>query len=127
MNYAVIETGGKQIKVNPGLVVEVERLKGEANDVLSFDKVLMHVNEGRAEIGTPYLSNVVVKAKLLEHARGEKIKVLRFLAKSRYRKRHGHRQAISRIQIEAIEAKSATIKTEEKATKKGLAKGEKKA
>lgn len=127
MNYAVIETGGKQIKVNPGLIVEVERLSGEANDTLSFDKVLMRVSEGKAEIGTPYLSNVIVRAKLLEQAKGEKIKVLRFLAKSRYRKRHGHRQAISRIQIEAIEAKGATVKSEEKVRKPRVAKTEKKA
>ncbi len=127
MNYAVIETGGKQIKVNPGLIVEVERLSGEANDALSFDKVLLYVNEGKAEIGMPYLSNVIVKAKLLEEPKGEKIEVLRFLAKSRYRKRHGYRQAISRIQIEAIEAKGASPKTEEKIKKSRVAKVEKKA
>lgn len=130
MNYAIIETGGKQYKVNSGATIEVERLNGEANDNLSFDKVLLYVNEGKAEVGMPYLTNVVVRAKLLEQAKGEKIHILRFHAKSRHRKRHGHRQAITRVKIEAIElksAKSTAVKTETKAAKKGLAKAEKKA
>lgn len=130
MNYAVIETGGKQYKVNPGATLEVERLEGEANDSLFFDKVLLYVNEGKAEIGMPYLANVVVRAKLLEQAKGEKIRVLRFLAKSRHRKRHGHRQYISRVKIEAIDAKSAKSeakKEDVKIRKTRVAKTEKKA
>lgn len=134
MNYAIIETGGKQYRVNPGATLEVERLEGEMNDDLSFDKVLLYVNEGKAEVGMPYLSNVIVRAKLLEQAKGEKIHVLRFLAKSRYRKRRGHRQHITRVKIEAIEAKTEKtasvkpqVKTETKTAKKGLAKVEKKA
>ncbi len=120
MNYAIIETGGKQYRVVPGGTLEVERVEGAIDDKLSFDKVLLYVNEGKAEIGMPYLDNVIVKAKLLEQAKGEKINVLRYMAKSRHRTRHGHRQAISRIQIETIEA--GTIKKEAKKEEKEVQK-----
>lgn len=101
MSYAVIETGGKQYKVFPGTVLEVERL-ASTNGSITFDRVLLYSSDGEAKIGMPYLEGVTVAAKVLGEHKGEKIRVQKFLAKSRYRRTKGHRQALTRVQIEDI-------------------------
>lgn len=104
MEYAVIETGGKQYRVSSGMVIEVENLMGpDDKRSLSFDKVLLYVNDSEVNLGKPYLEGMVVSAKFLESVKGEKIRVARFKAKSRYRKVRGHRQSLSKIQIDKIE------------------------
>lgn len=102
MDYAVIETGGKQYKVTSGQTLEIEKLPVEKDENVLFDKVLLYVSEGKTEIGTPYLSDIVVKAKMVDQIKGEKIRVAKFKAKSRYRKVMGHRQLISKVLIESI-------------------------
>ena len=102
MEYVVFETGGKQYKANHGQVLDAESIPGAKNGFVSFEKVLLYVKDSDVKIGKPYLANFQIKAKILENLKMEKIRVARFKAKSRYRKVRGHRQSISRIQIEKI-------------------------
>lgn len=102
MQYAVIQTGGKQYKVTPGMVLEVDRLKGVKNGEVSFDKVLLTVEDGEFKLGNPYILNLVVNAKVLGEVRGEKLRVSKFKAKSKYRKTIGFRADYTKVQIEGI-------------------------
>lgn len=106
MNYAIVDAGGKQYKVSKGSVVFVDSLQGDNKEVV-LDKVLLYVNETDVQVGAPYLSNINIKATLLEHAKGEKIKVSHFKAKSNYRRTVGFRAHYSKITIEDIIEKSA--------------------
>lgn len=109
MDYAVITTGGKQYKVVPGQKLEIENLGKDVNSKITFDKVLMTVNEGKIELGKPYVAGTVVTAKVLENGKGEKIRVAKFKAKARFRRVTGHRQLITTVEIESVDkvAKSA--------------------
>jgi large subunit ribosomal protein L21 len=102
MKYAVIQTGGKQYRVSEGDVVELELLKTAKDQIVDFDKILLFVNEGSIKIGKPMLSDVSVKGLVLEHFKGDKIRVAKFKAKARYRKVMGHRQRMTRVRIEGI-------------------------
>lgn len=101
MEYVVFETGGKQYKVKVGDVLEIDQIDG-SNGSISFDKILLQVVSGEAKVGKPYLKGVSLSAKILGNFRGEKIRVARFKAKSRYRKVRGFRPAKTRVQIEKI-------------------------
>lgn len=101
MEYAIIETGGKQYKVGVGDVIAIERING-TNSSVSFNKVLLLVSDAGARIGKPYLDDVSVLGNFLGEVKGEKIKIARFKAKSRYRKVRGHRQLLSRVEIQKI-------------------------
>lgn len=98
MEYAIIETGGKQYKVFPGLAFEVESL-GEVSGNVTFDKVLLYVAGEQMKLGTPYVTGFSVQAKIIGATRGEKIRVSKFKAKSRYRKTIGHRQSLTSVEI----------------------------
>jgi large subunit ribosomal protein L21 len=100
--FAVIETGGKQYKVALGTKLKVERLLGETGEVLTFDKVLLVAGDGKAKIGMPYLDGAKVEGKVIRQARDKKKLVFRFHSKTRYRKRKGHRQHFTEIEIIAI-------------------------
>lgn len=104
MAFAVIETGGKQYKVEPGDTLVIEKLSGEykKGDAISFDKVLLVADGEETKIGTPYVSGAVVEAEFEEDGRKKKISVIRFRAKSRYFKKRGHRQPYSKVKIKAI-------------------------
>lgn len=102
MQYAVIETGGKQYKINKGAQIRVESLGVEAGASVNFDKVLLLVNDADIQIGKPYLSNVTVSGKVIDNVRGEKIYVGKFKAKSKYRRLTGHRQSLSHVEISDI-------------------------
>ncbi len=102
MEYVIIETGGKQYRADKGAILEVERLPAQNNSSVTFDKILLHVNGSDVRVGKPYVANIAVKARILENLKGDKIRVARFKAKSRYRKVRGHRQSLSRIQIQDI-------------------------
>ena len=105
MEYAIIETGGKQYKVSAGDVVLIDRLG--VTDKISFDHVLLHVTDSDTKIGKPYLTDVVVTGKILGEVLGDKIHIRRFTAKSRHRRHIGFRAALSKVQIESI-GKGAT-------------------
>jgi large subunit ribosomal protein L21 len=102
--FAVIETGGKQYMVSVGDTIDVELLSGDLNtgDTVEFDKVLL-VDDGKdATIGTPYISGAKVKATYQGLAKGPKITIVRYKAKSNRDRRIGHRQKYARVTIESI-------------------------
>jgi len=98
---AVIETGGKQYYVEEGTVLYVEKLDVEAGKEVSFDKVLM-VN-GKA--GSPYVSGAKVVAEVVKHGKAKKIVVFKYNAKKNYRKKQGHRQPYTKVEIKTIKEK----------------------
>lgn len=102
--YAVIETGGKQYRVSEGDVVFIEKLEAEQEDTVTFDRVLIVGKEDGTVVGTPLVSGATVTAKVLKNARGKKITVFTYRAKKNSKRKMGHRQPYSKVQIEAIKA-----------------------
>ncbi|MBT8146355.1 MAG: 50S ribosomal protein L21 [Gammaproteobacteria bacterium] len=102
--YAVIESGGKQHRVEEGEVLKLEKLDAATGDKVDFDKVLM-VGEGEsATIGTPYVEGGKVTAEILNHGRGDKVKIIKFNRRKHYRKQQGHRQWYTEVKITGIKA-----------------------
>jgi len=101
-NFAVIETGGKQYKVAPGEKVKVEKLDVKEGDSFKFDKVLLTADGDKVEVGAPYVNGAVVEAKVLEQGRADKVIVFKYHSKTRYRKRKGHRQMFTELEIVKI-------------------------
>lgn len=123
MKYAVVKTGGKQYMVSVGDELEVERLSSATpGQTFPFEEVLLYVADGVAKFGTPFVSGISVKATVVEHTKGDKIRVAKFKAKSRYRRVTGHRQSLTKVKIDSISDGYA-----EKSTKKAQPAGEKKA
>ncbi len=104
--FAVVEIGGRQYKVSPKEKIQVELLDTEAGKDITFDKILLISDEeGKdAKIGQPYLKGATVGAKVLEHFKGEKIRVFKFIAKKRHQKTQGHRQNYTMLEIDTIKA-----------------------
>lgn len=111
MNYAIVESGGKQYKVVEGTILEVDLLKEEINNEIVFDKVLLHVVEGKVTLGAPYISDLKISGKILSHNKGEKVDIYKFKAKSKYRRHTGFRHSLSQVEIGAFGAQKAA-KTE---------------
>ncbi|MDQ0219364.1 50S ribosomal protein L21 [Peribacillus cavernae] len=101
--YAIIETGGKQVKVAAGDVVYVEKLDVEAGETVTFDKVLFVGGED-AKVGSPLVADVTVTGKVEKHGRQKKIIVFKYKAKKNNRKKQGHRQPYTKVVIDAINA-----------------------
>jgi large subunit ribosomal protein L21 len=101
--YAVIRTGGKQYRVAAGDILEVEKLDGNVGDSVTLDDVLMIVDEDDVKIGQPQVEGANVTAKITGQYRGEKIRVFRYSPKKRIRVRRGHRQYLTRLQIESVQ------------------------
>jgi large subunit ribosomal protein L21 len=99
--FAIIETGGKQYLVKKGTKIQVEKLEGEAGSTLKFDKVLFTSTGSDINLGKPFLTSVV-EGKIVKQARGEKIRVFKYRAKSKYRRTQGHRQHYTEIEITKI-------------------------
>jgi large subunit ribosomal protein L21 len=104
MEFAVIQTGGKQYKVSKGTTVTIEKIKGEykKGDKISFDKVLLVDNEKDTTIGAPYITGAKVDAEIVEIGRARKILVMKYKQKSRYLRRNGHRQPFFKVKITNI-------------------------
>jgi large subunit ribosomal protein L21 len=100
--FAVVETGGRQYKVEPGQLVKVDHLAGDVNDEIRFDKVLLLSNDSGVTIGTPAVSGAAVRATIAEQTKGEKLVVFKFKSKKRYRKTRGHRSQLTVLKIEEI-------------------------
>ena len=100
--YAVIETGGKQYRVQEGDVVFVEKLDVAAGDVINFDKVLILSNESGLNAGKPYIDGAKVEGTVIEQGKSKKIVVFKYKAKKNERKKKGHRQPYTRVKIEKI-------------------------
>lgn len=101
--YAIIKTGGKQYKVAEGETVQVEKLDAEIGAEVVFDEVLTVVNDADVKIGKPVVEGAKVTAKVVEQGKAEKIFVFKYKAKSNYRKRQGHRQPFTAVEITKIE------------------------
>ena len=103
--YAIFETGGKQYKVEEGSVVFVEKLgTASQGEDLIFDKVLAVSTEKGMEVGVPFVKDATIAAKILKHGKEKKIIVFKYKAKKNYKKKQGHRQPYTKIQIEKINA-----------------------
>lgn len=102
MKLAVIQTGGKQYLVKEGVKLRTEKLKGEAGESMTFDKVLLTVGGAEVSIGEPFLRNVSVAAKILRQARHDKKIIFRYHSKTRYRKKKGARQYYTEVEITKI-------------------------
>lgn len=102
--YAIIETGGKQYRVQEGDVVFVEKLTAEEGSAVTFDRVLAVSKEGGISFGSPVVSGATVSAKVLGHGKDKKIIVFKYKPKKGYRRKQGHRQPFTRVQIQKIEA-----------------------
>jgi len=102
-NYAIFQTGGKQYQAIPGKTVAVEKLDGQAGDVVEFPEVLFRKNsEGTFEFGTPHIEGAVLKASIVKQARGPKIVVFRRKRRKKSRVKKGHRQPMTVVRIESI-------------------------
>jgi large subunit ribosomal protein L21 len=99
MEYAIIKTGGKQYRVTKDLVIEVERLPHKPGDKFSFEEVLMTVMDKNIKLGKPTIKGAVVKATVLEHFKGDKLRIAKFKAKSKYRNVTGCRQYLTKVKI----------------------------
>ena len=110
INYAVIQTGGKQYRVSEGDVIEVDRLERKEGEEVVFPAVLLYVTDGAVVIGKPYVENLSVKGKLLRHTKGEKLRIAKYKAKVRYRRLTGFRSALSEVKIENISQSPPTKK-----------------
>lgn len=102
--FAVIETGGKQYLVQAGVILKVEKLEVEAGTEVIFDKVLLTADDNgeNVKIGKPYLSDVTVKALVEEQGRHDKIRVVKYKRKVRYKRTIGHRQAFTKVKIAKV-------------------------
>ena len=101
--YAIIETGGKQIKVAAGDKIFVEKLNADVDSTFTFDKVLL-VGGTASKVGTPYVEGATVTAKIVKHDKQAKVIVFRYHSKHNVRKKTGHRQPYTLVEIEAINA-----------------------
>ncbi len=100
--YAVIETGGKQYRVQEGDKIFVEKLDVNAGDVINFDKVLLVSGDGNTKVGKPYVEGVTVTGNVLAQGKAKKIIVFKYKPKKDYRKKQGHRQPFTKIEIGKI-------------------------
>lgn len=99
--YAVIKTGGKQLKVEVGQEIFVEKLPVEAEDTYTFEEVLM-IGGDKVVVGTPLVAGATVTAKVLKHGRGKKLIIFKYKAKNNDARKQGHRQAYTKLVIESI-------------------------
>jgi len=104
--YAVVKTGGKQYRVQQGDTVMIEKISGDIGSEVSFEEVLMVSDGEEVRIGTPNLDDVTVSGRIVAQDRAKKIIVFKYKRRKRYRRKQGHRQAFTAVQIDTIEAKA---------------------
>ena len=104
MNYAIFKTGGKQYRVQPGDVLDVELLPLAVGDSAEFNEVLALSNGGEVTFGAPVVAGAKVVAQVQSHYKDKKLMVFKYKAKTRYRRKRGHRQNYTRLVIQAIQA-----------------------
>ncbi|HCO12335.1 MAG TPA: 50S ribosomal protein L21 [Desulfonauticus sp.] len=102
--FAIVETGGKQYRVQEGLQIKVEKLEVEPAQEITLDKVLVLGEGGEVKIGTPYVEGAKVVCEVLGHGRGKKIIVFKKKRRKGYRKKQGHRQWFTALKIKEIKA-----------------------
>jgi large subunit ribosomal protein L21 len=102
MTYAIIETGGKQLRVEPGRFYDVDRLAVEEDASITIDRVLFVDHDGEISVGQPLVEGATVEATVMRHLRGRKIIVYKMRPKKKTRKKQGHRQELTRLMIDSI-------------------------
>ena len=119
--YAIIESCGKQYKITQGDVVFFEKLDAEEGKEITFDKVILVSDDGKVQVGNPYVKDVKVEGKVISHGKAKKIIVFKMKPKKNYRRKYGHRQPYTKVEITAIQTsskkaestqKTATVKAE---------------
>ena len=103
MNYAVIRTGGKQYRVAPGDILHLEKLDGTPGTELQFTEVLMTAHDGNVQVGKPKVAGAMVTAHVIKQGRAKKILVFKKKKRKNYRRRQGHRQYLTTVQVATIE------------------------
>jgi large subunit ribosomal protein L21 len=101
---AIIKTGGKQYVVKPGDKLEVEKLDTKAGEEISFSEVLLVEKNKKTDIGAPMVSGATVKAKVLSHGKDDKVIIFKYKPKKRFKRKVGHRQPFTQIEIVSIES-----------------------
>jgi large subunit ribosomal protein L21 len=119
--YAVLSSGGKQYRVEAGSTLELERLSAEPGSTITFDRVLLLADGDQVTVGTPLVDGASVSATVLGEALGPKLIVFKFRQKVKYRRKRGHRQHLTRVRIDAI---NAAGRREERAEKRAEAREE---
>lgn len=114
--FAIIETGGKQYKVTKGDTFDIEKLEEKEGTIVNFDKVLLVNDNGAIKIGTPMIEGANVKGKVTSQKKGEKLIIFKMHPKKRYKRKTGHRQLLSTVEISDISVGGAK-KTTKTATK----------
>lgn len=112
MTYAIIETGGKQLRVEPGRFYDVERLSVEAEGQVTLDAVLLVQHDGDVTIGQPFVDGATVEGTVLRHLRDRKVLVYKMKPKKKTRKKRGHRQEITRLMINSISVNGSVYTAE---------------
>jgi large subunit ribosomal protein L21 len=102
MSYAIIRTGGKQFRAEPGKTLRIPSLPGEAGSVVEFDDVLLGSDGKVISTGTPQLAGAKVTGEIVKHGRGEKIVVFKFKRRKNYARKQGHRQGFTEVRIKSI-------------------------
>lgn len=116
MTYAIIETGGKQLRVEPGRFYDVELLHNEPDQTISLETVLLVQHNGDVTIGQPFIEGATVEGTIMRHLRGRKVLVYKMKPKKKTRKKRGHRQEITRLMINSISLNGSVISSEEAAS-----------
>ena len=102
--YAVIETGGKQYRVQEGDVLKVEKIEANVGDTVTIDRVLLVAQDEAVKVGSPLVDGAKAMLKVVEHGKGEKIIVFKYKPKKNYRRKQGHRQPYTKVRVEALQA-----------------------
>ena len=102
MEYAIIETGGKQYTVHPGEVLKVEKLLHAQEEVMELDRVLLIAKDGNVKVGQPLLEGAKVKAEVVSHGKSPKVIVFKYKRKVRYKRKVGHRQQYTELKVVEI-------------------------
>lgn len=100
--YAIVDIAGQQFKVEAGKQIFVNRQAAEVGSALSFDKVLLLAGEGDVKVGAPYIEGAAVKATVVEHCKADKVIIFKKKRRKGYQKKNGHRQYLTKLQIEGI-------------------------
>jgi large subunit ribosomal protein L21 len=102
-DYAILRTGGKQYRVRPGDTLMVEKIVGAVGDTVTISDVLLTAIGGNIAVGTPTVPNVSIVAEISEQGKGEKLNIFKYKAKTRYRRKRGHRQQLTTLLVKSIE------------------------
>ncbi len=114
MSYAIIETGGKQLRVEPGRFYDIDLLPAAEGDQISLENVLLVQHDGDVHIGQPLVEGALVEGTVMRHLRGKKIIVYKMRPKKKTRKKRGHRQELTRLMIDSISVNGKILAAQEK-------------